>query len=107
MRALPHLPLCTGRHARGTQPDDRLGRFEAALAAQDSATAALEGWCGARVTAAPVPGGPPAPTARNRDVLKSRAASWLGCSPCPAELRRQGALRSAQLVRARAGSRPR
>ena len=47
-----------------------LDRFEARLAAQDSATAALEQWCGAKVTAAPV-GGPDLPaTGQDRGLLE-------------------------------------
>ncbi|WEK45903.1 MAG: hypothetical protein P0Y56_12825 [Candidatus Andeanibacterium colombiense] len=46
----------------------QLDRFEAALAAQDSATAALEGWCGAKVTASPA-GGPDLPAAAGDRAL--------------------------------------
>jgi chorismate-pyruvate lyase len=47
-----------------------LDRFEAALAAQDSATAALEHRCGAKVTAAPT-GGPDLPAAaKDRALLE-------------------------------------
>jgi hypothetical protein len=47
-----------------------LDRFEATLASQDSATAALEDWCGAKVTAAPA-GGPDMPaTTQDRALLE-------------------------------------
>lgn len=45
-----------------------LDRFEATLAKQDSATAALESWCGAKVTAAPA-GGPDQPAAAQDRAL--------------------------------------
>jgi chorismate-pyruvate lyase len=45
-----------------------LDRFEATLAAQDSATAALEDWCGAKVTAVPA-GGPDLPAASQDRAL--------------------------------------
>ena len=47
-----------------------LDRFEGTLAAQDSATAALESWCGGKVTAAPL-GGPDQPAAaKDRALLE-------------------------------------
>lgn len=59
------------------QEKDALARFEAALAAQDSATAALEAWCATRgiavpaqVVATPVAGPRLPPTPRNRGVLE-------------------------------------
>lgn len=94
-----------------------LDRFEAALEAQDSATAALEGWCAARgiaepakVVATPVPGAQLPPTARNRGVLEvspqepvgyrhvrlscggvvlSQAHNWYVPSRLPAQINRQ------------------
>lgn len=62
-----------------------LERFEAALAAQDSATAALEGWCAARgladpakVIASPAGGPPLPPTRRNRQVLEVSDSEQVG-----------------------------
>lgn len=48
-----------------------LDRFEATLAAQDSATVALEQWCGAKVTAAPAGGPDLTATARDRALLEA------------------------------------
>lgn len=60
-------------------------RFEAALAAQDSATAALAGWCRARrladparIVATPVPGPAAAPPEGLRAMLGASAAEPLG-----------------------------
>jgi len=47
-----------------------LDRFEATLGAQDSATAALEQWCGAKVTAAPAGGPDLAAAAQDRALLE-------------------------------------
>jgi len=65
--------------------DDLLERFEAALLAQDSATAALEGWCATRglanpatIRAEPVAGQQLPPTRRNRLMLEVEAGEEVG-----------------------------
>lgn len=70
------LPLALLACASATS-DSLLSRFETTLAAQDSATAALEGWCqargiadSARIVATSVGGEPLPPTRRNRMVLE-------------------------------------
>ncbi len=75
--AAPALLGCATAQT-GRAPDEQvLTQFEAALAAQDSATAALEGWCAARGIAQPAkivatPAGGPSlpPTKRNRLMLE-------------------------------------
>lgn len=73
------LAACTGPQSA------RLGQFEAALAARDSATAALEGWCGtrgfadpAKVIATPLAGEPLDASEEIRALLGVTAQEPLG-----------------------------
>lgn len=78
IRPIPPALLPLALLACATPTSDKLlPRFEAALAAQDSATAALEGWCQARGIADPakiiatsVGGEQLPPTTRNRQMLE-------------------------------------
>ncbi|KPL69448.1 hypothetical protein SZ64_15840 [Erythrobacter sp. SG61-1L] len=79
------LAACATPQAQLGQHEQLLSRFEAALAAQDSATAALEGWCAARGIAQPArivaspAGGPIRPaTTRNRIVLEVSESEPVG-----------------------------
>lgn len=113
---LAPLALAAGCAAPAASPD-LLERFEATLAAQDSATAALEEWCAVRgiadpatIVARPVDGPSLPPTPRNRMMLEvsedetvnyrhvrlscggkvlSQAHNWYVPSRLPAEINRQ------------------